>query len=229
MSYRYSVIVPHYDGSIDDSMFTRGINCWLNQSSQDFEILIYHDGPVSRPIPDVYKKFGDRCRLIVTEVRENDFGHSNRDIGIRAATGDYIIHFNPDNVVYPELLKELSKCIDNNYFPKFTTMDGQVFASNNIVIFPIHMIGHFRFGIKSLEARRFAPSHSPCPDYKMIFNGDPCVFGNIDCLQLVMKRELWLAYGGWYDKRMFGDGVMYERFVSEHGARYLSSVLGEHW
>jgi len=229
MSYRYSIIVPHYDGSIDDKTFTRGMYCLLNQIEQNFEVLIYHDGPLSRPIPDIYKQFGDRCKLSITEKRENDWGHSNRDRGIRAAQGEYIVHFNPDNILYHDALYEVSKLIDDTRIPIVRAENGKLVGSNNIIIIPVYMIGHFRYGLKSLSGMRIKPEISPRKEHRTIFTGDPCVFANIDCMQLIMKRELWMKYGGWYTKESYSDGLIYPRFVDDHGARYVDKILGEHW
>lgn len=227
MSFRYSIIVPHYDQSIDDATFIRGMYCLLNQIDQNFEVLIYHDGPISRPIPDIYKQFGDRCKLTITETRANDWGHSNRDRGIKEATGDWIVHFNPDNIVYHNLLSEISKIIDSSdAYPKFTHgVNKKRIPSTEIIIFPIYMVGHYKFGLTQLTAVRIREN----TNQKFIMTGDPCMLSNIDCMQLIMKRDLWLKYGGWYDKRSFGDGMMYERFVHEqNGAKYCDQILGEH-
>jgi hypothetical protein len=55
------------------------------------------------------------------------------------------------------------------------------------------------------------------------------VYQNIDAMQLVMKRSLWLAEGGWHDKREDGDGRMYEAFAKKYGYRTVGPVLGEHF
>lgn len=231
MSYKYSIIVPHYDGSISDEQFIRGIQCLLDQTEQSFEVLIYHDGPTLREIPDIWKKFENRAKLTITKVRHNDWGHTNRDRGIREASGEYIIHFNPDNIVYPNLIEELTKVIEDKTYPIVQdSKNGQILGYNDIVIFPIYMVGHYRYGLRNLNGMRLKPQDFPeRKEHKIVFSGDPCIFANIDCLQLVMKKSLWLEYGGWYDKRSFGDGIMYERFVQEKSARYCSQILGEHW
>ena len=137
--------------------------------------------------------------------------------------------FNPDNVIYKTLFSKVSEVIDCSSFPMIGSEKNPTFANGDIVIFPIYMMGHVRFGLKNYSGFRLNPGQNILPNYKMIFNGDPCVFANIDCMQLIMKRKLWLGYNGWYDKRSFSDGIMYERFVHEHGARYCGEVLGEHW
>jgi hypothetical protein len=66
-------------------------------------------------------------------------------------------------------------------------------------------------------------------DNYMIFTGYPTIRNNVDAMQLVMKKDKWLAYGGWKDLREQGDGNMYPEFVSMYGARYCNKILGEHW
>lgn len=246
-NHKFSIIVPHYDRSITDKLFIRGMECLLNQTFKNFEVLIFHDGPPSRPIPNIYKKFPN-VKTFETKLRENNWGHGNRDRGIKMAKGEYIIHFNPDNILYPDALEEINRVAELPYteYPgllfdkrrkalvsnrvlkpltKEEEKDFKIYGSNNIIIFPIYMIGHFRFGLYSLTSTRV----KKITNQKYILTGDPAIKYNIDCLQLVMKRELWLSYGSWYDKSEQADAIMYPKFVHENGARYCSKILGEHW
>lgn len=244
--YKFSIIVPHYDKSITDESFIRGINCLLNQTFKNFEVLIYHDGPISRPIPDIYKQLAN-VDLTITTERENNWGHGNRDRGIRKASGEYIIHFNPDNILYENALEEINKvsekslkdypclifsieqnrCVGlyNGSKPLFNLKSIKLLGLNDIIIFPIYMRGHLKYGFRG----SFGIRDKFLLNHKHIFTGDPAVKYNIDCLQLVMKKSLWLDYGGWFDKSEESDGNMYEKFVNENGARYCDKILGEHW
>ena len=47
MSPKFSIIVPHYDGVITDELFIEGMDSIESQTFRDFEVLIYHDGPMS--------------------------------------------------------------------------------------------------------------------------------------------------------------------------------------
>ena len=99
MSPKFSIIMPHYDGAITDELFIEGMDSIESQTFKDFEVLIYHDGPLSRPLPDLSKYTFD-YKFRETKTRYNDWGHSLRDLGIKEATGEYIVHFNPDNILY---------------------------------------------------------------------------------------------------------------------------------
>ena len=47
----------------------------------------------------------------------NDFSHSSKDFGMRMATGEYILHFNINNILYSYCLDVLSKKIDETQIP----------------------------------------------------------------------------------------------------------------
>jgi hypothetical protein len=214
---KFSIIVPHYDLSISDEIFNRGIQCLLDQSypDTDFEVLIYHDGPVSRPVPTLYYNLRNK-NFTITDKRMNDWGHSNRDRGIKEAKGEYIIHFNPDNILYPNALKEISDKLNEECDPRVYT--------KNIVIFPILMMG-----MQTNGKLVWRVSEIHAKNHYMIFTGFPSLKYNIDAMQLVMSRKVWIDYGGWYDKSKESDGNMYPKFVYENGARYCNKILGEHW
>lgn len=211
---RFSIVVPHYQGIISHKKFCRGIQSLGDQTFKDFEVLCYHDGPLldgRMPMPvDV------RC----TDVRHNDYGHSLRDRGIREAVGDYIVHFNPDNVLYPDALEQIDQ------ITRRTSMifdeAGKCLDPDDIVVFPILMRG-----VQIAPGRICRFDHDP--NLYTIFSGVPVKLYNIDAMQLVMKREKWLEEGGWSDKTHDGDGIMYEKFAAKYGYRTVGPVLGEHW
>ena len=209
----FSIIVVHYQGTVPHEIFLRGVGSLLEQRFKSHEILCYHDGPLLQP--DVASPVPIRA----TERRFNDFGHSLRDIGIRAASGDYIVHFNADNVLYPDALERIAAEITRP--PRVIKPDGTPLDANNIIIFPIKMFGLVRVWPHVAQYKAAA-------DWFEILNGNPPVLRNIDCMQLVMRRRLWLDEGGWYDKSELGDGQMYEKFAQKYGYRTVGGVLGEH-
>jgi hypothetical protein len=218
---RYSIIVPHYDGSVSDELLLRGMRCLAEQTFGDFEILLYHDGPLSRPLPDLSAfGFGDRLRLHIGEQRYNDWGHSLRDRGIREARGDYIVHFNADNVLYPNALEVIE------HWSRAPVRPGpkpEMTENPDILIFGILMRG------MSCSGRGSLYRNVAWTDTVLIYTGLPAVLGLIDCLQLVARTTIWREIGGWYDRTLASDGVIYPRLVAERGARYVPAVLGEHW
>ena len=209
----FSIIVVHYQGTIPHEVFCRGIRSLQAQTFTDFEILAYHDGPLHQP--DLPLPVPLRC----TPERHNDWGHSLRDRGIREATGDYILHFNADNILYPHALATLAAEIARP--PRLKTSDGRILDGNDIVIFPIAMFGLQRVNGTVVQFKGQ-------PKFFTIMTGNPPTMQNIDCMQLVMRRQRWLDEGGWADKRELSDGYQYERFARKYGYRECGPVLGEH-
>ena len=218
---RFSVIVPYYDRTISDPLMLRGLGALAKQTFANFEVLLYHDGPVSRPLPDLTPLgLGSRIRTTITEERHNDWGHTLRDRGIREASGDYIIHLNADNILYPNALEVLDRYSRAPILPAPTA---QLVENPNILVYAVVMRGMNFNG-------RWPIWRSPTePGRVLIYTGIPTVPGLIDCMQLVATRSLWNQVGGWYDRSETSDGAIYSKMVAEHGARYVPAVLGEHW
>jgi glycosyl transferase family 2 len=211
---KFSVIVVHYQGVNSHEVFCRGIDSLMAQSFKDMEILAYHDGPlldprIKMPVP-----------ITCTERRYGDWGHSLRDRGIREASGEYIVHFNADNILYPNALEEIAREIARP--PRIFDERGRALDTDDIIIFPILMRGLQKF-------RNLMVMYKDDPSFYLILTGNPPAVHNIDCMQLVMKRELWLREGGWYDKRDSSDGHMYQAFAQKYGYRTVGPVLGEHY
>ncbi|MBM4074034.1 MAG: glycosyltransferase [Planctomycetes bacterium] len=221
---KYSIIMPHYDGSVTDEQLLRGLRSLAAQTYEYFEVLLYHDGPLSRPLPDL-SEFTFPLKLTVTETRHNNWGHTQRDMGVRAAVGEYIVHFNPDNILYPNALAEIAAMTVPDAYPAITLPNNYTwYANNNIVIFPIYLMEVISNAVFTGRLRNSGAFH------RMVLSGYPVQRHMIDAMQLVMKRSLWLEYGGWSDTRFDSDGYLYPKFVQNNGcARFCGNILGEHW
>ena len=217
---RFSIVIPHYDGSISDELLLRGLHSLATQTYRDFEILLYHDGPLTRPLPNLEWAKPHLRQVVVTEDRYNDWGHSLRDRGIREARGDFIVHFNPDNVLYPRALAQIDAA---SRAPIPPVEDIGLRENPDILIYAILMRGMQSNGRVGAWRNR-----ADTTKY-LIYTGMPPILGAIDCMQVVIKRAIWLEIGGWYDKCEVSDGKMYSKLIKERGARYISEVLGEHW
>jgi glycosyltransferase involved in cell wall biosynthesis len=202
-SPRFSIIMPHYQGSIDHDTFLRGVNSILNQTCKDFEIICIHDGPL-------LTKEEFPVEVICTKKRYNDWGHSLRDWGIKKAKGEYIIHFNPDNVLYPDCLEVLST------------------YSDDVLVFAVKMMGMIAYVDEQGQEWKAYPHERDYSIYTVI-TGNPVRFNNIDCMQLVAKRWVWHGIGGWKDKREVSDFILYEEIGLKHPPKFISEVLGEHY
>jgi len=214
---RFSIIVPHYDGVISDKMFIEGMDSLENSTFKDFEVLIYHDGPVNRPIPEL-SGYTFNYKVKETKTRYNNWGHSLRDLGIREATGDYIIHFNPDNILYADALFNIDKSIS-----RINELAG---GEVDIVLCPIHMEGMVR--VNSDVNNGISLFRTNDKRDILVMDGYPPITSNIDCMQLVGKRSIWLDVGGWYNKEVVSDGLIYQKLCENHNFVYCGSIIGVH-
>lgn len=196
----FSIIVPFYQGTQTDEELDRCIESIGQQNPHLYELLVIHDGPFLRDVKYPVK---------ATMVRHNDWGHSLRTEGMKDATGDYIIHLNADNILYPEVLNDLAP----------TVMERKD---------PVYILGLVMNGTRLLEEdgkRKLMRTGDG--EESVILPGIPKA-GSIDAMQLIMKRSLWKKYGWWYDTSENSDGIMYERFCKEHPPIFVKLLLGEH-
>lgn len=247
----FTVIVTDYEASVARDDFRRKMACLAAQTCKDFEVLVYHDGPKSQSYEDDLAggPMHPATQFIITPARIGDWGHSARDLGIRAARGRWIIHSNADNVFYPDLiavlkeivtdpkpwtfarppkayplgLRRLVNWLDRRWKTNLTSPRVFVSADPQILVYGIVMRG--LVGMKRHHTR----VHQANQRQGVVFGGVPVQYGSTDAMQLVMRRELWLAEGGWYDKAMDSDGRMYPEFARKYRVLPVPAVLGEHW
>lgn len=210
----FSIIVAHYQGQESHEIFCRGVASIQAQTFRDFEILCYHDGPFLDPT----RKYP--IPVTCTEKRYNDWGHSLQNLGIHAARGEYILCFAADNILYPHALQYIAKEIRRP--PRILDRAGNGLDSNDIIIFPVIMHGLIKFRGLTHQAKLNQ-------DFYTILTGLPPAVHNIDAMQLVMRRELWLKEGGWHEMGETGDGIMYQKFTEKYGYRNVGPILGEHF
>ena len=189
----FSIIIPYYEEWVRLSELKRCLDSLREQTCQDFEVLLYHDGPMKKDIPKYLFKDLD-LSFEITIKRYADWGHSLRDKGILKAKGEYIIHLNADNLLFSDCLEVLKTCIDNtNKQPMYVmklNMFKDMFYQRTLIPYP-----------------------------KKEF---------IDCMQLIMKRDMWIKIGGWYDKSMNSDGTIYEEVMNKNVYVFIPKIMGEH-
>jgi glycosyltransferase involved in cell wall biosynthesis len=94
-----SVIIPT---RLRPRLLERALRSVLAQSYQAFEVIVVLDGP-DRETEDILKSFSDeRVRWIVSPAHVG--GSEARNIGIRAAVGEYVSLLDDDDEYFPEKL-----------------------------------------------------------------------------------------------------------------------------
>lgn len=104
---KFSVIMPAYN--VEDYI-KRSIDSVLNQSMKDFELIVVNDGST-----DNTKSICEEYSNKVTLINKKNGGLSDaRNVGVKEAIGEYIIFIDSDDYWDKDLLKEISKSLDNN-------------------------------------------------------------------------------------------------------------------
>lgn len=215
----FSVVIPHYDRSVSESEVTRCLKCLSDQTFTDFEVLLYHDGPEQRPLPNP-AQYSFPLKVGRTEARAGDWGHSLREIGMKAANGKYILNLNADNVLYPRALEILFSASRAPVDPAPTE---ELVDNPDVLVFAIVMRGRCFNGRLGFWRDRKATHRG------IISTGIPPIADYIDCLQVVATRSIWEKVGWWHDKSEASDGIILPSMIQTFGARYIPAVLGEHW
>lgn len=96
-----SVVVPLYN---KEPYIAGGLNSILNQTSQDFEVIVVDDGSTDRG-PEIVKEFRDpRIRLI---QQENKGVSAARNQGIKAARSELIAFLDADDEWLPSFIETI--------------------------------------------------------------------------------------------------------------------------
>lgn len=117
---KFTIIATDAENHVPRNKMKQGVRSILDQTFTDYELLIIHDGPRSK---EFELDLPDNARLIETDqfygiygleefYAGYGWGHHSRDLGIKEAEGDYILHFNIDNILYPHALQTISEVID---------------------------------------------------------------------------------------------------------------------
>jgi len=108
MTVKISVIIPAYNQAI---FLGEAIYSVLNQSFQDFEIIVIDDGSTDNT-PDVVNSFSDERILYL--YQKNLGVSAARNSGIRISNGSYICFLDADDKFIENKLKLQDRFLDNN-------------------------------------------------------------------------------------------------------------------
>ena len=121
MSKKFSIIVVCYERYYNVQCLIYSL---LSQTYDNFEVILIHDGynTEHRQIIEPYLN-DKRFKYIQTDQRYNDWGMTLRNIGLKEATGEWVINTNDDNYYVPVYLEELNKVIESNQECNFIYYD----------------------------------------------------------------------------------------------------------
>lgn len=107
---KISIIVPVYNA---EAYIHKCIKSLLSQTFEDYEIILVNDGSSdrSKDICEDFAAFDNRIKLINTI---NGGVARARQIGLDSATGEYVIHADPDDWVEDSMLQDLYTHAEKN-------------------------------------------------------------------------------------------------------------------
>jgi len=107
---KISVIIPTYNRA---HLIRRAIKSVLNQTYQDFEIIVVDDGSTdnTEEIIEEFQKYDKRIRYI--QHKKNEGEAAARNTGIKIARGKFIANQDSDDKWLPEKLEKQMKAFEN--------------------------------------------------------------------------------------------------------------------
>ncbi len=105
---KFSVIVPVYNV---EKYIKDCIDSILNQSYDNFELIIVNDGSTDKS-KDILEKYTDKRIKLIS--KDNTGVADTRNYGISQCTGDYFIFVDSDDTIHKDLLKELNKILEKD-------------------------------------------------------------------------------------------------------------------
>jgi glycosyltransferase involved in cell wall biosynthesis len=130
---KVSVILPTYNRA---HLIDRAIRSVLSQTYQDFELIVIDDGSTDKT-EEVVKSFND-SRIRYFQQNVNKGPAAARNIGIKAANGEYIAFQDSDDEWLPEKLEKQVEIIKN------VPHDVGVIYSDILRIYEDQTIGYWR-------------------------------------------------------------------------------------
>lgn len=100
---KYSFIVALYNAA---DYIEETLKSMLNQSFDDFEIILVNDGSVDKSV-EVVSKYVDGKKVKLINQNNQGCGGA-RNTGIKASCGEYIVIVDADDLVEPDLLENLN-------------------------------------------------------------------------------------------------------------------------
>ena len=104
-------IIPVYNGG---KLVRRTVDSVLNQTFQDFELIIIDDGSTDRATVELVDEIGQLDDRIKVVHQENHGLYGTTDIGMRMAQGKYVYLSGQDDYLHPQLFELAVKACEEN-------------------------------------------------------------------------------------------------------------------
>lgn len=108
---KFSVIVPLYRTPVD--YLTGMVGSVIDQVYQNWELILLNASPEDATLQDALTKIAD-SRVRVIELEGNNGISDNTNVGIEAASGDYVVFFDHDDLLDPLALYYYAEAINED-------------------------------------------------------------------------------------------------------------------
>ncbi|MBA7515277.1 Undecaprenyl-phosphate 4-deoxy-4-formamido-L-arabinose transferase [subsurface metagenome] len=127
---KVSVIIPTYNRA---HLIGRAVQSVLNQTYQDFEIIVVDDGSMddTEEVINEFQEQDKRIRYIRYE--KNKGAAAARNTGIKASRGEYIAFQDSDDEWFPEKLNESMRIITGHKDIDFIFSYGKIIKNKKII------------------------------------------------------------------------------------------------
>lgn len=102
---KFSIIIPVYNV---EKYLKKCLDSVFNQTYKDYEVIVVNDGSTDKSM-DIVKDYNVK----VINIKHVSVSEA-RNIGVKKATGEYLIFLDSDDYWEKDLLKEINKSLDNN-------------------------------------------------------------------------------------------------------------------
>jgi glycosyltransferase involved in cell wall biosynthesis len=110
---KISVVIPCLNAA---ATIDQQLEALTHQSPAPWEVIVADNGSIDATL-DIVKQYSDRLpQLKIVDASGNQGAGYARNIGVRAATGDYIAFCDADDVVAPAWLRALEHAFANHSF-----------------------------------------------------------------------------------------------------------------
>lgn len=127
-----SVIIPVYNV---ENYLERCINSVLDQSFEDFEVILVDDGSTDSS-GKICDAFSEKSQKVKTLHMKNRGVSSARNRGIECSNGNYIIFVDSDDYIDQNMLSELYREVQDNDIDLCLCGYTQVFADKSVDVLP---------------------------------------------------------------------------------------------
>lgn len=124
---QFSIVIPVYNRI---SFLDKAIQSCLDQTCQDFEIIIIDDGSITM-VSDQLDKLSKQSPKIVVLHKENEGVSKARNVGIDASMGDFILFLDDDDTLSKGMLQEAKAFFNDSPWTDIMVCKGQIIADTN--------------------------------------------------------------------------------------------------